>query len=183
MKTYMFPCALSLAALPACSSGGADGATTDALPATDAPTSPQCNEVDQRGSMVPARQVFEAAPPASGGAVQNGTYVLTALRHYVPESHRNDASAYVMKATIVIDGPRMDTVADDGEGETRETFTIDGSNSTLWVARTCFHDSTEGKATFRGSRSDPYEYTATSTTIVLMRPMPSGTVALEYTKR
>jgi hypothetical protein len=107
---------------PAIPDAGAPSGTCDAMPNDSAPIT----TVDM---------VATAAPAATGGAVQDGTYHLTALTLYVGPTGKSGAIPITLKGVMRIQTGVVDSALDgtNSEGDpiaerTRETFTTAGAS-------------------------------------------------------
>jgi hypothetical protein len=204
MKTTTFLCFALLVASIGCSgsattglegpgpAGNGGGATasrsgTEPPPSSGAePDEPRlppmnCNEIVQAGGLVHVDAASEPPPPPKGGAITDGTYVLTGLRFHSPDGA--DVPTNTSRATMVIAGRSVETVLHEAGTERREVLGLDTAGSTLSLSRTCLYDSNEPVVDEAKLRTYPYDYTATPTTIVMSAPVGSATMTIEYTKR
>ncbi len=180
------PAATSLPSAPA---AGTDDAGTSAAPATDggsvvpatpdaAPPSGTCEAMANAEAPITAiDMVASAAPPPTGGAIQDGTYRLSALTLYVGASGTAGAIPITLKGIARVQGSVVDNALEgtDGEGQpiserTRETFTTTGPSVTYTM--TCPAVKT---------RTGTYSASSTSMTLYLVNDT-GQTVGYTYTR-
>ena len=109
--------------------GTLDGATGDAAPGDG-----MCNPLTQLGAPVTAVCDSGAPPAATGGAIADGTYVLT-------ESHFFGAcSNGVLTETVVVSNGTVQSITTEPDGTTQAktvTYTLGQNPTTLVETQTC----------------------------------------------
>jgi hypothetical protein len=101
------------------------------------PTSCTSLTLDPRGVTLEA--VAETAPSPEGGAVHDGTYVLTDAALYVGPAGSAGPTSTVLRMTIRVTGSLVERV--DMKGGSSATLTVSGT--TLTAKDTCPDDTTE----------------------------------------
>jgi hypothetical protein len=137
---------------------------SDASPGSCAGT---CNSLAHLGTTV-TRTVSAAAVPAmTGGAVLDGTYVVTGVVHY-----NNDTAPFTLKATAVLTG-RTDTWVEslNGSADLHITATFTTNGSTFHVTTCC-----------PAASSADSGYTASGNTLSVVDPSDTNRV-ITYTKQ
>jgi|GEM_PF-4339697 len=162
--------ALVLAALAtACADEDASDASRGASPTEPAPAEGgACNALVQPAEAVPVVAEPSEAPPATGGALANGTYVLRASTLYTRAGGAAGPTGAEGRMVIAVNGSVIDTVR-DGERR-RGTFTIDGN--TLEIKTTC-----------PAGGSDETEYSATPNEIRVYVRRSNGTLVQTFANR
>ena len=141
------------------------------------PTGAACNDVEQQGKAVDLSASHDVAPPASGGAIEDGTYVLTSSVLYT-EDKRDGAKLVGMgKVTMVVSGSVSQIVRSSPEGrERRTTMSRVTRGDTATITTTC----APGEAVARETATA--RYTAGPGAFQLISPSPAGTLVTTYTK-
>jgi hypothetical protein len=141
------------------------------------PNAPPCNDVEQQGREVDL--VGSPAPPptAAGGAIADGTYVLTSSVLYTKNSSPGAKLVGMGRTTILVQGPTSQLVQTGVDGSVRRTTVSRVSSGTLSTAKTLC-----APAASDVSKSTSTSYTATPTSFAFINPGPAGTVVATYTK-
>lgn len=157
--------ALSLM-LTAC--GPAPAVSPDAGSGDDAgPTG--CNAIASAGEPVPETAGAGAMPTPAGGAIADGTYVLTAWEIYPPGS----VDAFQRRETFVFAGNTVESLSQkDAEPEQRRAGTYSTSGTTWSISLSC-----------PVTQTVDLPYTATPTTLQIFEIGPDVAEVHTYTKR
>jgi hypothetical protein len=151
-------------------------AATEAPPAAGS-TEP-CNAVVQQGEPVDLVGSAGAPPKATGGAIEDGTYVLTAITLYSPNSKEDGAKlAALGKTTMEIKGTSSQLVRTSADGvEQRSTVARvnDGANTT--ATTTCVSPPK------RADAPTTAQYSASGMSLLLISAGPAGTSVAAYRK-
>jgi hypothetical protein len=148
-----------------------DGASPDIPPpgmcGADVPAGQECNALTNLGTTITPVCSTEAAPVGTGGAIADGTYVLTAQTKY----DASCTSPLSLSETITIAGDCVQLVFGSilpGTGSSRLTT----QGSAISFTRTCEHIDIDGAVTIQPFSMQAY--TATSTTFTLFSIRATG---------
>jgi hypothetical protein len=136
-----------------------------------APPAPACNTLVNDGPTVSLTVVLTAAPPANGGTVVDGTYVLSKATLYT-NGVTVTPPPNAFSAVLQMAGHTMQQVGSINGAESRytSTFTVSGSNVTT-------------EDTCPAPKSTTYQFTATATLLTISGASTVGTVEQTYMKR
>ena len=145
----------------------------------------QCNTIPQLGMSV---DVFESnvSPVPQGGAIANGTYVLTSLKLYNSSTEEVNIGTYG-KVTLEMSGSAVSEVTTDAlNAETRATYTLTISGTRIVDASTkptCIFPSTGLKKLTLPLRE--WGFTASASTLILVEDNHTGSNLLiaTFTKK
>ena len=121
--------------------GGGSGGSQHADAGTDAAAA--CNAINNGALLINEMNVATAAPTASGGTVQNGTYFQTLSSVYTGPGGTVGADGHTEQQTLVISGATASTAtiqavdSSDGKAAGRGTFTAAISGTSLVLTTTC----------------------------------------------
>jgi major membrane immunogen (membrane-anchored lipoprotein) len=131
---------VAMAAMVAVTACGSSATAPDAGPAdadaSDAPADAgdNCNGLAPLGPLVTATCDTGAPPPATGGTIVDGTYLLS-------ESHFfGTCAASMLGETLVISGGKIESLAIDAGGAVLRkslSYTASGSGTTMVETQTC----------------------------------------------
>ena len=126
------------------------------------PDAAPCNDIEQLGTEVNLMASSTAPPRATGGAIEDGTYVLTKSTLHTRDTPPGTKLVAFGKITMTVKS---------GAAQLVKTGTI--TLSTTTCASPVAND---------GPESSSVEYTATSNTVQFITPGPAGTVVATYTR-
>ena len=153
-------------------SGGGLSSVRGGLP-DEAP----CNDIEQVGVPVDLIASPAAPPKASGGPIEDGTYILTRSTLHTRDTSPGAKLVAFGRITMVVKGTAAQLVKTGDDGKVRRTTVRRVSASTVTMSQT-----TCASPSASDSESSSTEYTATSTTLQFISPGPAGTVVATYTK-
>jgi hypothetical protein len=137
-----------------------------------------CNAVVQQGELIDLVGSAAPAPNATGGTIEDGTYVLAALALHTPNSKEDGAKlATVGKTTMEIKGATSQLVRTSGDGVVKRTTVARVNTGTSTTATTtCVSPP--------ASADEPTtaQYSASATALFLISPGPAGTSVATYRK-
>jgi len=140
----------------ACSDAVADAAVSGDAEAGK----PACNALVNLGTDVPILTEAAVPPPAMGGAIADGTYVVTSATLYTGPNGASGPSGKSVRMTVAIAGMRGDSVLDDMNRSA--TFVIAGTKL-------------KSTATCPGTGTDEVDYSATPESLTLYLIDSKGT--------
>jgi hypothetical protein len=158
---------------------GGEGGTGDAAADVGTDAAPGvCNTIPNTGNTVDAVNVQGDPPPYVGGAIQDGTYDITAVSIYVGVAGVAGPAGFTVTGSIQIASgvlQRIESEKNPSTGQTssaNETFRLyaPDAGSQLFIAQTC---------PFTGA-STPSQYTAGATVLTILDPVTK--TATTYTK-
>jgi hypothetical protein len=136
-----------------------------------------CNDLVQLGDEVDLRGSRAPAPVPAGGAIADGTYVLTSTTLHTKDQPEGAMLVGLGKATMVVNGSTSQMVRNTVNGRERRTTVNRVSDGTVTTLQTtCTFPSPTADAT------SMVAYTATASSIQFITPGPAGTVVATYTK-
>jgi hypothetical protein len=165
-------------ALLACGQPDAPRApTAGAAPAVASSAAP-CNSVVQEGALVDLVASSAAPPKATGGTIEDGTYVLAALTLHTPNSKDDGAKiATLGKTTMEMKGSTSQLVRTSSDGlETRTTVTRVNEGLNTTATTTCVSPPA------RADAATTAQYSASPTSLILINTGPAGTSVATYRK-
>lgn len=121
---------------------------------------PSCNSLVNVAADVPIIAAPSAPPPATGGAIADGTYVVTRATVYTGIGGAAGPTGKSVKMTVTVAGANVESVFD---GVTR--------SATIAMAGTMLESTT----TCPGTGTDELPYSATSTSLTLVLIDTAGT--------
>jgi len=127
-----------------------------------------CNALAGDAPAVTTTSSSAKVPPAAGGQLSDGTYVLSAMTIYTPLPIPSMSLSTVMQVT----GSTIQQVATMNGQEKRFTTSFSTSGSSITMADTC-----------PVAKSGIYGYTATPTEFRMYLNSPIGKIEQTYTKR
>lgn len=137
----------------------------------------RCNELEQHGPPVALVGSRESAPLPTGGAISDGTYVLTSSTLYTKARPHGTKIMEMGRTTMVVSGATSQLVRTDSEERERRTTVqreASGTVATLHTVCTPRRPAT--------GESTATQYTATPSSLQFINPGPAGTVVATYTK-
>jgi hypothetical protein len=156
--------------MPSCDFPGADpGRTTCGFPDYEPPFA-ACNTLTQIATPVQPQQVAEALPAPTGGAIPDGTYVITAITVYTGVGGATGPITDPQALTSVNTGGVAQTVFTvTGQPDSNETYTYVANGTGLTVAKTCrgtgatdfdaFSQTADGYIIYNTSQQAAFTYT------------------------
>lgn len=129
------------------------GSEADAAP-------PACTTLVNVASEVSLIANASSAPPAAGGVIADGTYVVTSATLYTGPGGASGPTSQKVRMTIAIVGPRAESISDDV-----------GRVSTLSTVGNELHSTTSCP----GTGTDVVEFTATPTSLTIHMADGAGT--------
>lgn len=142
------------------------------------PDSAPCNDVEQLGEEIALVATSVAPPKAAGGAIEDGTYVLTRSNLHTRDTAPGTKLVAFGKITMVVKGATSQLVKTAPDGRVSRTTVKRETSGTITIARTtCASPSSSD-----GSETVSTEYSATSTSFQFIAPGPAGAVVATYTK-
>jgi hypothetical protein len=111
--------------------------TPPSVPTTPPANPGVCNALVISGASVAAMQVAANAPPATGGAIANGTYHLVDMTLYTGPGGATGALPVLLKQTVAIHGNTADTIAEFGATTASATATFVTSGASVTSTGTC----------------------------------------------
>jgi hypothetical protein len=141
------------------------------------PNGPTCNAVEQHGHSVVLTGSRLSAPPAVGGRIENGTYVLTSSILYTRARPHGALLLNIGRTTMVIIGEIAQLIRTDAEDRERRTTVKRITNGNTTTLETVCSSGTQ-----KQTESTSTSYTATATGFQFITPSPAGTVVATYTK-
>jgi len=136
-----------------------------------------CNDVEQHGQPIALTGSRLSAPPATGGTIEDGTYVLTSSTLFTRERPHGARLLDMGKTTMVITGFIAQLIRTDPDEHERRTTVKRTSNGTTTTLETICTSGNQ-KATEATSTA----YTAAPGQFQFITPSPAGTVVATYTK-
>jgi hypothetical protein len=136
-----------------------------------------CNDVEQHGQPIALTGSRLSAPPASGGTIEDGTYVLTSSILYTRERPHGARLLDMGKTTMVITGPTAQLIrTDPDEHERRTTVKRTTEGTTTKLETVC----TSGNQ--KNNEATSTSYSASPGQFQFITPSPAGIVVATYTK-
>lgn len=144
----------------------------------DASSGARCNDLVQQGDEVDLRASHAPAPKPSGGAIEDGIYVLTSTTLHTKDQLDGAMLVAMGKITMVVTGSTAQMVRSTVNGRERHTtVSREGSGIVTTLHTTC---ASPGPTT--DGTTNMVEYTAKGSTLQFITPGPAGTVVATYTK-
>jgi hypothetical protein len=143
-----------------------------------APDSAPCNDLVQQGGDVDLAGSWDAAPSPRGGAIADGTYVLTSSTLHTKERPHNSKIVSLGKITVRVSGSTSQLVRSASDGRVHRTTVTRESDGTVAKLRTTCVSPRSGDT----EPSSSTGYTATDKSFQFISPGPAGTVVATYTK-
>lgn len=141
------------------------------------PNAPSCNDVEQHGRSIVLTGSRLSAPPATGGRIENGTYVLTSSILYTRERPHGAALLNIGRTTMVIIGEIAQLIRTDADERERRTTVKRITNGTTTTLETVCSSGSQKR-----TESTSTSYTATPTGFQFITPSPAGMVVATYTR-
>jgi hypothetical protein len=165
-------------ALVACGAPDAPRAPSSSEAPPVASSGAPCNAVAQEAEVVDLVGSAAPAPTATGGTIEDGTYVLVGLTLHTPGGKEDGAKlATLGKTTMEIKGGTTQLVRTSRDGvEVRTTVTRANAGTNTTATTTCVTPPAKPDATTTA------QYTASPTSLLLINPGPAGTSVATYRK-
>jgi hypothetical protein len=141
------------------------------------PDSAPCNDLEQQGTEIDLIATPVAAPKPVGGAIEDGTYVLTRSALHTKDSSPGTKLVAFGKITMVVNGTTSQLVKTSADGKVRRTTVKRETTGTVTISRT-----TCSSPSASDSETASTEFTANGTMFQFITPGPAGTVVATYTK-
>ena len=142
------------------------------------PDAAPCNDIEQLGTEVNLMASRTAPPRATGGAIEDGTYVLTKSTLHTRDTPPGTKLVAFGKITMAVKSGAAQLVKTDAEGHMRRTSVKRTTSGTITLSTTTCASPVAND----GPESSSVEYTATSNTVQFITPGPAGTVVATYTR-
>jgi hypothetical protein len=160
----LFACASSSTSSPDIEDGGASSLQS----------SGDCNAVAQLGAQVTGVSTKEPAPAPLGGAIVDGTYMLTSAKIHNPQLPEGTQVTALGASTFEFTGDKAVVVSTDDKGVvSRRNETYIPSGTSVDVTVTCSFVPANADA---GTPPIPAGYTSTPTTFTHYLKQPGGTI-------
>jgi hypothetical protein len=141
------------------------------------PDNAPCNDIEQRGTEVELLASRIGAPKATGGAIEDGTYVLTRSTLHTKDTPAGTKLVNFGMITMVVNGGTAQLVKTTADGKVSRTTVKRTTASTVTISHT-----TCSSPSASDSESASTEYTATPDSLQFITQGPAGTVVATYTK-
>ena len=141
------------------------------------PDNAPCNDLEQLGTEVDLIASPIASPKPVGGAIEDGTYVLTRSTLHTRDSSPGAKLVAFGRITMVVKGTTSQLVKTAADGQVRRTTVKRVSSGTVTMSQT-----TCASPTASDSESSSTEFTSTGNALQFISTGPAGTVVATYTK-
>jgi len=168
-RLRMVGCPALIAAAASCSSNSSDQSKTTGIVDGSAGA---CNTLADDGPGVVPRAVASAAPNPMGGAITDGTYVLSGIVLYTGPGGSTTAPNGTFSAVTQISGGKMLQVGTVNGTETRYASTFTTSGTTISTNDTC-----------PSPKSETHSFTASTTELRIYDSAAGGTLEQAFSKR
>jgi hypothetical protein len=142
------------------------------------PDAAPCNDLEQQGTEVELTASPALAPRATGGTIEDGTYVLTKSTLHTRDTPAGTKLVAFGRITMVVKSGVAQLVKTDAEGHMRRTSVKRTIAGTVTVATTTCASPVANPS----PESSSVEFAATSNSVQFITPGPAGTVVATYTR-